>query len=748
MKASLRIRLFQYDTPYSRAASIACMLVTAYWLVLLAIGMPTGLGTGADVTFILLAHVAGSLVIPSLIAIMLLPVRLPLPKYAVGSMLYSLVVIYAIMRRSIGFDGPAALLLAALCVASASLAGMFVRFLVDRSVRLKLRLLGLAAASLIVQTTAKPPVLAAQLLLTDAADLPEDIGEDVVPVSILTEEAGWLEHPGLDGEYAHIAFTYGSGTDKQRPEFAEGVALVSQTVDASAYIQDWNAWRTAFWGFDETRLPLNGRVWMPEGEGPFPLVLIVHGNHTMEKFSDDGYAYLGELLASRGMIAVSVDQNFLNYSAWSGIPADDYKLRTWILLQHIQEIGRFNGQSGNLFTGKVDMQNIAIIGHSRGGQAAAMAADRDRWFEGDESLPDKGTYRIQAVVALAPTDVNVDDKAARLTDVYYLTLHGARDADVDALKGDEQYSRVSFNDPKRFKATLVIGDANHSYFNSSWGPNDLELPEGILLDYTDLMGREEQQSISRLYVSAFLEIVFHDRTEYMKIFRDYRHALKWLPEGRYFNRFESGSFKPLVDFELADRQHAWAYGAQVRFTGFTEWKIVDVLDKNGARKGTRGALLQWTDEAEMEIELPEPYRQDVLEEAESGAVLTFSIKNMEHELVQDEIQPSEEVGIVVELESENGSSVKLPLEDYAPELAPLPETTYTVLPLLEHRLRDGKFGSKHTPVFQTVEIPLDEIEGLEEEFAPEQLERIIFHFEEGPTRVILDDIGFAEGQYL
>jgi hypothetical protein len=151
----------------------------------------------------------------------------------------------------------------------------------------------------------------------------------------------------------------------------------------------------------------------------------------------------------------------------------------------------------------------------------------------------------------------------------------------------------------------------------------------------------------------------------------------------------------------------------------------------------------------MEIELSEQYRREALEEAESGSVLTFSIMNMEHELERhEEIEPSGDIEIVVELESEDGVTVQLPLDEYAPELAPVPETTYTVLPLLEHRLRDGKYSNRQIPVFQTVEIPLGEIEEIEERFAPEQLERIIFHFEEGPSRVILDDIGFVEDRYL
>jgi hypothetical protein len=70
--------------------------------------------------------------------------------------------------------------------------------------------------------------------------------------------------------------------------------------------------RSRYWGFDAANLPLKGRVCYPDGDGPFPLALIVHGNHFMMNDSDPGYDYLGELLAIRGVILVSVDQNFLN----------------------------------------------------------------------------------------------------------------------------------------------------------------------------------------------------------------------------------------------------------------------------------------------------------------------------------------------------------------------------------------------------------------------------------------------------
>ena len=127
-----------------------------------------------------------------------------------------------------------------------------------------------------------------------------------------------LPNPGAPGSFHVGTLTYGSGTDTHRKEFGVDAGIVSEPVDGSHLIEGWSGaagWaRTQYWGFDAKQLPRQGRVWFPEGDGPFPLVLMVHGNHNMEDFSDPGYAYLGELFASRGIIAVSVDENFLNSS--------------------------------------------------------------------------------------------------------------------------------------------------------------------------------------------------------------------------------------------------------------------------------------------------------------------------------------------------------------------------------------------------------------------------------------------------
>jgi hypothetical protein len=99
---------------------------------------------------------------------------------------------------------------------------------------------------------------------------------------VLSRQTITAQNPADPGTYAVKTLFYGAGTDKQRPEFGKTVAITTKTVDVSPFATASGAQaktRKDFWGFDLKQAPLNGRVWYPDGPGPFPLVLIVHGNH-------------------------------------------------------------------------------------------------------------------------------------------------------------------------------------------------------------------------------------------------------------------------------------------------------------------------------------------------------------------------------------------------------------------------------------------------------------------------------------
>src|SRR5215210_2124011 len=204
---------------------------------------------------------------------------------------------------------------------------------------------------------------------------PLKLTTDDSPV-VLAHQAISAPNPGVAGTFVVRTLVYGSGTDKRRPAFRDSVTLRTRTVDGSPMVSatpEIAKSRSKYWGFDFKKLPINGRVWYPQGDGPFPLVLVVHGNHNMKDFSDPGYGYLGQLLASRGFILVSVDENFIN-----GNLRGENDGRGWLLLEHLKWWRTWNDSLGSPFYHKVDMGNIALMGHSRGGEAVAVAAAFNR----------------------------------------------------------------------------------------------------------------------------------------------------------------------------------------------------------------------------------------------------------------------------------------------------------------------------------------------------------------------------------
>jgi len=714
-----------------------------------ALGMPTGLGRTFDIAAALVLNAAGMVLAAWIVAILLaLGGAGKVPRFTVGGVIYTGVLAYFVLYFSeLGWK--ASLAMAATITLVACGIGLLVGFIVRRGARSRRIAIGTLAVVAGLTVLPTVPSFFSGGSATDADEAADAGDSGVFEVRAL---AMLPSDPSQPGSNAYRQFTYASGKDKHRAEFGRDADTLSPSVDASAYIEHWPWLRQQFWGFDETGLPLNGRVWLPEGDGPFPIMLMVHGNHLMEDFSDEGYGYLGELLASRGIAAVSVDENFVNYSVWSGIPEQDMKLRAWLLLQHIRLLQAYFEEEDTPFYGRIDLGQVALLGHSRGGQAAAMAADAQRWFADDPSVPDIASYKIQAVIALAPTDTEVDGERPRLEDVSYLTLQGAKDADLVSFYGDRQYGRVAFpGDDSAFKASLYIEDANHSQFNTTWGRSDNAMPAGLFIRPKHLLPAEEQRRIAQIYVSAFAETVFHRSREYDALFRDYRAGLAYLPDTRYFNQYENGDFRQLIDFSGEDPERL-SNGVTAEASGLTDWQHANALDREGEGKADKGVELGWQEEGSYTIVLGPALRESPEEED----LLLFSLANMnrvlEDELREedlDELQALEEalessLSIEIELEDSSGNSARLPLDLFM-EAEPPVETEFTWLPALEPVLAKGKFKDASEPVYQTYELPLKEFVEENPDFDLSEWERITFHFNEGPGKVMLDSVGLMAG---
>lgn len=292
------------------------------------------------------------------------------------------------------------------------------------------------------------------------------------------------------------------------------------------------------WPFTNTEVPINGIASTPEGDGPFPVALFAHGNHDPLEHSTPGYLYLCDLLASHGVIAATVDVNFLN-----GRNRGENDGRAIVQLEHLKQFRIWNQTPGHPLEGRVDMTRLMIVGHSRGGEAVGHASlfNRLARVQPDANTPPVpldgsagfGPYGfdLRAVVAIAPTDGQYVPLSGptRVRD-NYLVIHGSRDGDVYNFPGYKTYDRSHAVDlaqptagPEGFKSLLWVHRANHNFFNQVWGQEAEE----------ETLTREEQELIAKVYISAFAQASLLGRAEHLGLLKDHHVGARagWLPRG-------------------------------------------------------------------------------------------------------------------------------------------------------------------------------------------------------------------------
>lgn len=609
-------------------------------------------------------------------------------------------------------------------------------------------------------------------------------------------------NPAEPGAYAVQSFTYGSGTDKRRAAFRDSVLVRTRSVNGTPFLRGIDAKaakkRWKYWGFNEKALPLNGRVWYPEGDGPFPLVLIVHGNHDMKEFSDPGYEYLGQHFASRGFITVSVDQNFIN----GGIRTEN-DARGWLLLKHLEAWNAMPVDSAFPLAGKVDTSRIALIGHSRGGEAVAVASAFNRLahYPDDARVTFDFGFNIRSIIAMAPVDgqYRPADRYTPVQGVSYFVMHGSHDSDVSTFVGQRTYLRADVSDTGFVKSALYVYRANHGQWNTVWGDNDVG-PAGWLLNKRTLLSGEEQRQIARVFFAGFLEMTLRGERAYEPMFRDYRTVGGWLPQTMYVSHFADGRERVLADFEEdIDVRTGSAPGVRIEANGLARWREEVLKGRGGAGSpfDNHVAVLGWTAQTDSTadslrawyaVRLPADgarqlqlattsaltfgvvdlgQRPSLLSPADTAAPLlpeeakakADSAKRADSTKRADSKQKSKReprekkeaskdlpadsirVDLTVALELADGRIAALPLSAVAALRPPLTVRLYKykwVEKQLTGTPRD------HEYVLQRVEIPFARFAEVLPGFTPEQVTGVRFAFDRTPAgTILLDDVGFV-----
>ena len=590
--------------------------------------------------------------------------------------------------------------------------------------------------------------------------------------AVLADQRLQAEHPATPGPYEVRRLYYGSGTDRRRPEYRDSVSIATETVDASKLVSlgETAKERNGYWGFTPKAFPINGRAWYPAGEGPFPLVLIVHGNHNMKDFSDPGYGYLGELLASRGFVFASVDMNFIN----GGI-RNENDGRGWFLLKHIDAFKEFAADESTPFHGRIDFDRIALIGHSRGGEAVGHAAAFNRLsrYPDDASLEFDFNHGIRGIIAIAPVDGQYlpTGRLVPVENVNYMVFHGSHDGDVTSFHGLRLFNRLEFTDGgDYFKTAIYMYRANHGQWNTVWGNKDNGPRSARRLDLRGLIDGEAQREFARIYISAFLETTLRDNPDYMPMLRDHRAIGGWLPETMYITQFESSSFRPLAAFEEdIDVTTGTAHGVKLVGDSLGVWReeLLDLRSQNrptssssqqnnalrlgwnnhiagdGDALGTPASYAIWLPDAlGAEWGLTATSRLDLrlaAVEGRPGPRRSGDEDQGQDDAAREEGEEDEEpVDLSVVVTDADGESASVRLSDYGPIRRPL-ET------VVRRRNDAESFDNQWELVLQSFSIPIADLVEANPSFDPGRLREIRLLFDRTAAgTVVVDDIGFSD----
>jgi hypothetical protein len=268
----------------------------------------------------------------------------------------------------------------------------------------------------------------------------------------------------------------------------------------------------------------------PVAPGTHPLFLIQHGNHMVCRqigFSratcpdrirnHEGYMRLLDILASHGVIAVSIDAYDL--TGWTDItdPTPQWNAeRGTLILKHIELWSHMNNTAtfttypdffAGRFANHVDLSRIGVSGHSRGGEASVAA-----YMINAQSM---NPFSITSVSSIAP----VDGVGHILPDVPYFVILPAHDCDVSNLGGlrimDRAGSTLNPVDATT-KGGIDVYGANHNFFNTVWAADGDECGNSTRPQF---IAAADQQRLGEAWLSAFHRIYLTGETVYEDMMR-------------------------------------------------------------------------------------------------------------------------------------------------------------------------------------------------------------------------------------
>ena len=262
--------------------------------------------------------------------------------------------------------------------------------------------------------------------------------------------------------------------------------------------------------------PLDGIIAVPDGDGVHPLVILLHGNKETSGIYDPVYAgfdFLVAQLAAEGYIAVSINiiVDFAFEVEVDGqIVTGESNAHEWayalfhahIDALHLAKEGVETAHGLDL-TGRILMDEIHLIGHSRGGMIA------DKFYRHDR---DAGITRIRSLTRVG-TSTYIFDPPFYHPNIPTAILLAELDGDLTTPFGQMVFDQMLGQSSSTALVQLTyLQGANHNFFNRFFEEDDrtftLEEYVALFSAHEDTwLTREEQEVFLKHYVVAFLAVV-------------------------------------------------------------------------------------------------------------------------------------------------------------------------------------------------------------------------------------------------
>lgn len=148
-------------------------------------------------------------------------------------------------------------------------------------------------------------------------------------------------------------------------------------------------------------------------------------------------------------------------------------------------------------TDTLDLDNIVLIGHSRGGETAI-----------DIALENEN---IKGIVSVAPTLPNELNR--EYPDIPISIIVPEFDGDVDGLDGVSLFDSITLDKSRTKDAELIfLENGNHNWFNSMLTKNDV-LSLNDMEKINSQISREEQEIFLKNFCKDFLGGIFNEKKE-------------------------------------------------------------------------------------------------------------------------------------------------------------------------------------------------------------------------------------------